>query len=106
MISTVSSKISLPWNPLLQLGSLSATMPQRLLLTFCALMILFRNLFLRIRISSTKKHDVKRLLVVGIAEDPRDHLLVYLFAAQPHLQSASVETDLRVSKTLSVAPPR
>jgi hypothetical protein len=49
-------------------------------LTFCALMVIVPNVFLWLRISTAKKDQEKRELVVGIAEDHREHLLVYLFA--------------------------
>jgi hypothetical protein len=52
----------------------------RYLLPFCVMMILLPNLFLWLRIWAAKKHEVRRELVIGTAEDHRDHLLVYLFA--------------------------
>jgi hypothetical protein len=58
----------------------SKLLPDRYLLTFCALMIILPNLFLWVRIRTAKKLQEKRELVIGSAEDHRDHLLVYLFA--------------------------
>lgn len=58
----------------------SKLLPDYYLLPFCALMVLLPNVFLWIRISTARKQDLKRELVVGTAEDHRDHLLVYLFA--------------------------
>jgi hypothetical protein len=52
----------------------------RYLLGFCALMVVVPNLFLWLRIRTAKKQQIKRELVIGSAEDHRDHLLVYLFA--------------------------
>jgi small-conductance mechanosensitive channel len=49
-------------------------------LSACALLVVFPNLFLWWRISTAKRLKEKRELVVGSADDHRDHLLVYLFA--------------------------
>ena len=58
----------------------SKILPDWYLLCFCAFMVVLPNLFLWLRISAAKKHQVRRELVIGSAEDHRDHLLVYLFA--------------------------
>jgi len=58
----------------------SKIVPDSCLLSFCALMVVLPNLFLWLRISAAKKHQVRRELAIGSAEDHRDHLLVYLFA--------------------------
>jgi hypothetical protein len=58
----------------------SKLIPDLYVLSFCAAMIVIPNLFLWLRIQSATKHEVKSDLVVGAAEDHRDHLLVYLFA--------------------------
>jgi hypothetical protein len=58
----------------------SKLIPDLYVLSFCAAMVVLPNLFLWLRIQSAKKHEVKSDLVVGTAEDHRDHLLVYLFA--------------------------
>jgi hypothetical protein len=58
----------------------SKIVPDCYLLSFCALMVILPNLFLWLRITAAKKHQVRRELVIGLAEDHRDHLLVYLFA--------------------------
>jgi hypothetical protein len=42
--------------------------------------VVIPNLVLWLRIRAARKHRVRRELVVGSAEDHRDHLLVYLFA--------------------------
>lgn len=47
---------------------------------FCVLMVLVPNTFLWVRIRTAKRQSDKRELTVGIAEDHRDHILVYLFA--------------------------
>jgi len=43
-------------------------------------MVVLPYLFLQFRIKTAKKLQEKREVVVGAAEDHRDHLLVYLFA--------------------------
>jgi hypothetical protein len=52
----------------------------RYLISFCVAMVVLPNLFLWLRIKTARKLNVTRELVVGSAEDHRDHLLVYLFA--------------------------
>jgi hypothetical protein len=58
----------------------SKLIPDLYLTSACAAMIVLPNIFLLNRIRVAKKHQVKKELVVGDAEDHRDHLLVYLFA--------------------------
>lgn len=48
--------------------------------SLCGLMVVVPNVFLWLRIHRAKTVDDKRELVVGKADDHRDHLLVYLFA--------------------------
>jgi hypothetical protein len=50
------------------------------LLPFCTAMVIVPNLFLWVRIQIVKRKQLKNDLIVGRAEDHRDHLLVYLFA--------------------------
>lgn len=52
----------------------------RYFISFCALMIVVPNAFLWLRVRTARKHEDKRELVVGRADDHRDHVLVYLFA--------------------------
>jgi hypothetical protein len=52
----------------------------RYLLPFCAAMLIIPNLFLWLRIRVAIKLQERRELVIGSAEDHRDHILVYLFA--------------------------
>ena len=52
----------------------------RYFLTFCSLMVILPNAFLWLRVRAARKLREKRELVVGVAEDHREHLLVYLFA--------------------------
>jgi len=58
----------------------SKMIPDLYLLTFCGVMVVVPNLFLWLRIRTAQKLEEKRELVIGSAEDHRDHLLVYLFA--------------------------
>ncbi len=57
----------------------SKLVPDSYLLSLCSLMVILPNFFLWMRIEAAKKHQMKSELVVGSAEDHRDHLLVYLF---------------------------
>ena len=69
-------------SPLFILWALRGTalIPDAYFLTFCALMVVVPNVFLWLRISTAKRNRESRELVVGTAEDHREHLLVYLFA--------------------------
>lgn len=58
----------------------SSLIPDIYFTLFCALMIAVPNLFLWLRIRIVRKLQLRRQLVVGTAEDHKDHLLVYLFA--------------------------
>lgn len=69
-------------SPLFILWAIRGTtiVPDAYFLTFCALMAVLPNAFLWLRIATAKKNKESRELVVGVAEDHRGHLLVYLFA--------------------------
>ena len=69
-------------SPLFILWGIRGTsiVPDVYFLTFCALMVVVPNAFLWLRIETAKKNHEIRELVVGTAEDHREHLLVYLFA--------------------------
>lgn len=69
-------------SPLFILWAIRGTtlVPDVYFLTFCVLMIVVPNAFLWFRIRTTKKNQEKRELAVGVVEDNREHLLVYLFA--------------------------
>lgn len=54
--------------------------PDSIFLSVCACMVLLPNLFLWLRIQTVKSLNEKRELLIGSAEDHREHLLVYLFA--------------------------
>jgi hypothetical protein len=57
----------------------NSLIPDRYFLPFCAVMIVVPNAVLWLRMRTAKKLKEKREIVVGKAEDHRDHLLVYLF---------------------------
>jgi hypothetical protein len=54
--------------------------PDRYLIPFCVGMMILPNLFLLWRIRTAMRLQESRELMVGSAEDHRDHILVYLFA--------------------------
>jgi hypothetical protein len=54
--------------------------PDHYLVPFCIAMMILPNLFLWWRIRTAMHLEERRELVVGSAEDHRDHILVYLFA--------------------------
>jgi len=58
----------------------NSLIPDTYFLAFCAIMVILPNAFLWLRIRTAKKLQEKRELIVGSAEDHREHLLVYLFA--------------------------
>jgi len=50
------------------------------LIALCVFMVVVPNVFLWLRIATARRLQERRELVVGKAEDHRDHLLVYLFS--------------------------
>lgn len=62
------------------------------LLAFCAIMVVVPNLFLWLRIATAQRLKERRELVVGKAEDHRDHLLVYLFSMLLPFYAAELAT--------------
>ena len=58
----------------------NSLVPDRYFIAFCALMVVVPNSFLWLRILTARKQADKRELMVGTADDHRDHILVYLFA--------------------------
>jgi hypothetical protein len=55
-------------------------LPNNYFLIVCGIFIVMPNLLLLWRLRIAKKHSDIREIIVGRAEDHRDHLLVYLFA--------------------------
>jgi hypothetical protein len=58
----------------------NSLVPDRYFIGFCALMVIIPNCFLWLRIKTARKQRDKREIVIGKADDNRDHILVYLFA--------------------------
>ncbi|MDX9708883.1 MAG: hypothetical protein RBT64_04925 [Trichloromonas sp.] len=73
--------------------------PDSYFLSFCALMVIVPNGFLLWRIRTARKLREKREIVVGSAEDHRDHLLVYLFS----MLLPFYATDMLVWRDLAAA---
>ena len=73
--------------------------PDRYFASFCGVMVVVPNLFLWFRIRTARKLEERRELVVGTAEDHRDHLLVYLFTMLLPLYAV----DLSTWRTLAAA---
>ena len=67
-------------NPGGQMPRESCLVPNAYFLIVCCAFILLPNAFLLFRRWTAHKHKDAREIVVGKAEDHRDHLLVYLFA--------------------------
>jgi hypothetical protein len=69
-------------SPLFVLWAVRGTplIPNSWFVAACTSMVVIPNAFLFLRRAMARAHRDKRELVVGRAEDHRDHLLVYLFA--------------------------
>jgi hypothetical protein len=70
------------FSPLFILWAIRGTslIPNVYFILSCSALVIIPNIFLWLRISTSRKLKVKRVLNVGMAEDHRDHLLIYLFA--------------------------
>jgi len=75
--------------------------PDRWFIGSCALMVVVPNAFLWLRIRTAKKQSDKRELTVGIADDHRDHILVYLFAMLLPFYSEAISNWRDLSATLA-----
>lgn len=58
----------------------NSLIPDRWFVSFCILAVVVPNFFLWLRLRVARRQNDKRELVVGTADDHRDHILVYLFA--------------------------
>jgi preprotein translocase subunit SecG len=58
----------------------NSVLPNDLFIGLCVALIFFPNIFLLARIKKAKTNKDAREIVVGSANDHRDHILVYLFA--------------------------
>ena len=72
----------------------------RWLIPICLGMIAFPNLFLWWRLRTAKRLNEKRMLMIGRAEDHRDHLLVYLFTMLLPLYSLDIDSWRNLGSTL------
>ncbi len=75
--------------------------PDSYFLSFCGLMVIVPNLFLWLRMDTVRKLNEKRELVIGVAEDHREHLLVYLFAMLLPFYAADIGTYRDFAATLA-----
>jgi hypothetical protein len=66
--------------------------PGRYFTGACSVMVLLPNCIMWLRIRAAKAQGDKRMIVIGRAEDHRDHLLVYLFAVLLPFYSANLGT--------------
>lgn len=79
----------------------SRLIPDHWFIGFCALMVIIPNAFLWLRIQTARKQADKRELMVGKADDHRDHLLVYLFAMVLPFYSEDIGTWRDLGATLA-----
>lgn len=70
----------------------SGLIPDQYFLILCGIMVFVPYAFLLLRIRTARKLEEKRELVVGTAEDHRDHILVYLFAILLSFYAADLST--------------
>lgn len=79
----------------------NSLIPDGWFIGFCALMVVVPNSFLWLRIRTAKQQADKRELAVGIADDHRDHILVYLFAMLLPFYSEDISTWRGLGATLA-----
>jgi hypothetical protein len=70
------------------------------LIPICLAMVVLPNFFLWWRLRTAQRLNEKRSLVIGRAEDHRDHLLVYLFAMLLPFYSQDIDTWRNLWSTL------
>lgn len=89
-------------SPLFILWAIRGTslIPDCYLLSFCAAMVIAPNAFLWVRIQTARRLKETRELVIGSAEDHRDHLLVYLFTMMLPFYAAGLGTWRDLSAAL------
>src|SRR5437773_9737215 len=66
--------------------------PDRYSVSACVLLVIIPNAYLFFRIGTAVRRYDRRRLVIGISEDRREHLLVYLFAMLLPLYAAELHT--------------
>jgi hypothetical protein len=79
----------------------NSLVPDRWFVGFCALMVVLPNVFLWLRIRVARKQADKREIMVGAADDHRDHILVYLFAMLLPFYSEDLGTWRDLGATLA-----
>lgn len=79
----------------------NSLVPDRWFIAVCVLMIFGPNAFLWLRILAAKQQADKREIVVGTADDHRDHILVYLFAMLLPFYSENLSTWRDFGATLA-----
>jgi hypothetical protein len=90
-------------SPLFILWAIRGTslIPDRWFAGFCLLMVVGPNAFLWLRIRTAMKQSDRREIVVGTADDHRDHILVYLFAMLLPFYSEDIGTWRDLGATLA-----
>lgn len=68
---------------------------------FCMLMVVLPNVFLWLRMRAAIKAKDNREIVIGTADDHRDHILVYLFAMLLPFYSTDIGTIRDLASTLA-----
>jgi len=75
--------------------------PDKWFIGFCLFMVVIPNGFLWLRIQVAKRRRDTRKITVGMADDHRDHILVYLFAIMLPFYSEAIETWRNFGATLA-----
>ena len=90
-------------SPLFMLWAIrgNSLIPESYFVGFCALMVVVPYAFLWLRIWVAKKQNDKRDLAIGVAEDHRDHILIYLFAILLPFYSERLKTWRDFDATLA-----
>jgi hypothetical protein len=78
----------------------SKLIPNRYFVAACCVMVILPNSFLFLKLWTAKRHKDRREIIVGKAEDHRDHLLVYLFAMLLPFYTTSLADWREFSATL------
>jgi hypothetical protein len=76
-------------------------LPNTLFISLCAALILLPNIFLLMRIIIAKRNKDAREIIVGSADDHRDHILVYLFAMLLPFYSEDINSMRNLISTLT-----
>lgn len=75
--------------------------PAAYFLCFCGLMVVLPNAFLWLRLFAARRNNDRREIIVGSADDHRDHILVYLFAMLLPFYSENLGTLREFAATLT-----